>query len=90
MSHRVDVDGGQIVYKWLLCCTVLSIIEKKQRLVEMFSWLREKSTTSYNSVPDDQSSIMSNSRPQTTSSTSHQTRYSNGRQIFDDLDRNIC
>jgi len=55
----------------------------------MFSWLRDKKTTSYNYIQDDQSSTVFNSRPQTTSSVSHQTQYSNGRQLFYDLDRNV-
>jgi hypothetical protein len=54
----------------------------------MFSWLRDKTATSYDPVPNDGSSIV----PQTTSSMSHQKQYSNGRQFyifFYDFDRNV-
>ncbi len=50
----------------------------------MFSWLRDKTTTttSYDYIPNDQPPIVSNPRPQTTPSVSHQKQYSNGREFF--------
>jgi cyclophilin family peptidyl-prolyl cis-trans isomerase len=56
----------------------------------MFSWIRDKTATSYNPIQNDQSSTGFNSRPQTTSSMSHQQQHSNGREFFNDLDRNVC
>lgn len=58
----------------------------------MFSWLHGKTTASYDPVPDNQTPIVSNSRPQTASSSSHQKQYSHGRQfysIFYDLDQYV-
>jgi hypothetical protein len=87
MSHTVDVDGGHILYKYTWPhSTIHSLIQII--IVEMFSWLRDKTATSYDPVPNDRSSIV----PQTTSSMSHQKQYSNGRQFytfFYDFDRNV-
>jgi hypothetical protein len=61
----------------------------------MFSWLRDKNTTTtttgYNPIQGGESpSITSDSRSRTTSAVSHQQQYSNGRQfVFNDLDRSI-
>ncbi|CAF0927818.1 unnamed protein product [Rotaria sordida] len=43
----------------------------------MFSWLRDNTTKSYSNVQDEQSSIVSPSRPQTAWSTSHQKQHLN-------------
>ncbi len=48
----------------------------------MFNWIRDKTTTAYNNIPDGESPIISGSRPQTTSNVSHQKQYGNGREGF--------
>jgi len=81
MSHTVDVDVEKILYKYTWPhSTIHSLIQII--IVEMFSWLRDKTATSYDPVPNDRSSIVPDSRPQTTSSMSHQKQYSNGRQFY--------
>lgn len=50
----------------------------------MFSWLRDKTTTSYNTIQDkdDQSWIVCQSRPETAVSMSHPNQRSNGINNF--------
>jgi hypothetical protein len=70
VSHRVDVEGGQIAYTYKYSSSCVN------SCAEMFSWLRDKSTTSYNHIQD------SESPNRTTSVVSHQKQYANGRQEF--------
>jgi hypothetical protein len=60
----------------------------------MFSWLRDKTTTSYNPIHDGESSIITDPRVHTTSAVPHQKQKNpNGRDvfsIFNDLHRSIA
>jgi hypothetical protein len=48
----------------------------------MFPWSRDKTKTAYNNIQDDQSSFVSNYRPQTAPTPTHQKQYPNGRLFY--------